>query len=665
MSASPEASGQTPGPASDSQPKRARLIVRSRIGVTITVADGDYKPLSQGTVQLSLLLPPGVYIVDWLEAGRRSRKPVRLFPISEPLEVEQPEDGAQPFDLALTHPGNSKETAEAPLPSTRERGSEIVVRVISKSESGEPPLAPVRLANASGEEMRSDGAETKRLQKTVPDAGVVRAYRVTAGLYTLRYLSETGDTIEQTIPAMRNRQTVIVLTAAVGTVLVPQGESYSSVSSHGVDATRSIVISTPRSRPRDLSETLRLGDILLRDLSTGDTSLGRAFIKYLDRPDTDPLLRLYAAAVILARLDRNLSPSLEQPRPDLVADAVRFRRRWRDIARRWVRARRPMGSPPDFICASWRIDALSPGPSEPRRRLTQPPMLDVAWRWATARSALDPEAIPTSPSFAAAAGRTGGGAPWLFWRLAAGQARSSGGGARQTLPELIDLVAAKVADRLPPRDFELSSETLAADPLADLTPEQRGLAVKTWTVAAQAAHGGGSAPATLLAQRTAAPSRILAQDLRRLLVALDGQTSGPSRKSLLDGADVPSADDAPAMRRSSIDQYDPHLLRFGGKASRDGFELRASFGKMTRSDWVNVRLELRAPSSMDGQIAWLYLHETIKPDERLVTFKGGKVIQNLVLWGGFTIGVWVPSQGVELELNLAKVRGAPAGIRKF
>jgi len=34
-------------------------------------------------------------------------------------------------------------------------------------------------------------------------------------------------------------------------------------------------------------------------------------------------------------------------------------------------------------------------------------------------------------------------------------------------------------------------------------------------------------------------------------------------------------------------------------------------------------------------------------------------------WGGFTVGAWLPWRGIELELDLALLEGAPQVVREL
>ncbi len=110
---------------------------------------------------------------------------------------------------------------------------------------------------------------------------------------------------------------------------------------------------------------------------------------------------------------------------------------------------------------------------------------------------------------------------------------------------------------------------------------------------------------------------------------------------------------------------DPHKGRFGGKAERAGFTLSAIFRNVTKN-FVEVVLTVKAPRGVDLENAdcvEFYLHDTFDPDVVPAMFTGGVAELSLITYGGFTVGAWIGCSKIELELDLAKVRGAPLIIR--
>lgn len=122
---------------------------------------------------------------------------------------------------------------------------------------------------------------------------------------------------------------------------------------------------------------------------------------------------------------------------------------------------------------------------------------------------------------------------------------------------------------------------------------------------------------------------------------------------------------APALSRKTAFPDDPQKGRFGGKASDKGFTLSARF-RSSGSDWVDVRLLVEADQGVTlkpEDYAEFFLHDTFDPDQISAVFKDGRAELSVLSYGGFTVGVWIPSHGVQLELDLARVRGAPRAIR--
>ena len=122
---------------------------------------------------------------------------------------------------------------------------------------------------------------------------------------------------------------------------------------------------------------------------------------------------------------------------------------------------------------------------------------------------------------------------------------------------------------------------------------------------------------------------------------------------------------APALKLGVTDTNDPNKGRFGGKASDGGFTLAASF-RGGASGWVDVRLTVTADTTVTlapRDHAEVFLHDSFDPDRIKALFKDGVAELSVLAYGGFTVGIWIPSHGVQLELDLARVRGAPRVIR--
>lgn len=122
----------------------------------------------------------------------------------------------------------------------------------------------------------------------------------------------------------------------------------------------------------------------------------------------------------------------------------------------------------------------------------------------------------------------------------------------------------------------------------------------------------------------------------------------------------------PALGRPAGPADDPNKGRFGGLADREGFQLTSAFEPTESSEWFTVVLTLEAKRTVKvglGDFAWFVLHPTFLPSLLKVVFRGRRAQLRLKVWGGFTVGVWLPKFGLELECDLALLEGAPHNIR--
>ncbi len=123
--------------------------------------------------------------------------------------------------------------------------------------------------------------------------------------------------------------------------------------------------------------------------------------------------------------------------------------------------------------------------------------------------------------------------------------------------------------------------------------------------------------------------------------------------------------DPPALAHRSVRRDDPQYKRVGGKRSAGGYVLSATF-EHGGDDWTRILLEVRDETSQrdTGKTVEFFLHHTFEPNRIQATFRGGKATLSISAWGGFTVGAWILPDGVELELDLASVEGAPDRIQQ-
>lgn len=122
----------------------------------------------------------------------------------------------------------------------------------------------------------------------------------------------------------------------------------------------------------------------------------------------------------------------------------------------------------------------------------------------------------------------------------------------------------------------------------------------------------------------------------------------------------------PAFSRPVMFPDDPNKDRFGGQMESEGFILKVKFEDTNSRDWKTVILTVQAPRATNvgiGDFAWFSLHPTFSPSLIKVAFRGQRAQLRLQVWGGFTAGVWITKNNVELECDLSSLAMAPDIIK--
>jgi hypothetical protein len=141
--------------------------------------------------------------------------------------------------------------------------------------------------------------------------------------------------------------------------------------------------------------------------------------------------------------------------------------------------------------------------------------------------------------------------------------------------------------------------------------------------------------------------------LRDGAIALETKSAPPSRK--------PRSGQAPALSRPVQRSDDLNKGRFGGKARRDGFVLSARFARALH-DWVRITLQVKGPPGAAANTVEFFLHDSFDPNRIERPLVDGIAEYATLAYGGFTVGAWIADLGLELELDLAEVKGAPLTI---
>ncbi len=134
----------------------------------------------------------------------------------------------------------------------------------------------------------------------------------------------------------------------------------------------------------------------------------------------------------------------------------------------------------------------------------------------------------------------------------------------------------------------------------------------------------------------------------------------------LTSAGAAKSQEAPALERKITVVDDPNKGRFGGLAEAGGYRLTAAFTETSPEGWVDIQMVVRAdrelPPSFSDAVEF-FLHPTFNPSRIKVAFRGHEAAVTVRALGGFTVGVWLPAQGIELECDLALLPEAPQVIR--
>ena len=644
------------------------------LGVSIRVTDGADREVDSGLEELSLPVADGLYAVQWTAGGSQSETVVRVTGGGEtlvrpPWAVEVPDLSSSLSQLRAAaqagfdgHPHGMKSSSGASGSGRPDRSALIVEVSDLEGDAVHDVASSVSLLDADGNEVdRLDGGGVSNLP-----VDLLTWSGVTPGRYRLRFAAASTEVLDLTVPVLSDRVTVVRMPVARATVLVHGSEGFTSVRSRGVDPGRAVVFTIPSGGPEiTLSEDARLAETLLRDLALGTTSLSAGFLQVLADPRTDPLLKVYSALVALNRMELELSPALDVDWSKGEAPRRRQVEEWCRRAAEWVSPARRTGMPPDATAALWQIDRLRGGrikigPGAPPGSIRMPPMLECAWRWAVARTTIDRHALQDFASIRAAAKSAGGTTPWLCWNGAAakGMQNPAPPATDAQLVGLMELVADRARSlrsrtRSPRSELVLPTH-LPADVAATVQRVEQILDPKRGELRRHERDSPPAALAISLSLPVAALGPRLTGTADELARALEAEPATARRGPIMD---------APGWTKEVKYKNDANRGRFGGRAERDGFRIEADFSVIKSRNWATIYLTVFGPEGFDGVVV-IYLHSSFRPPRYELRFKDGVAKDKLKAWGGFTVGAWIPSRGVELELDLARVSAAPKIIRE-
>jgi hypothetical protein len=442
---------------------QAVLIAEGAPGVEILVINAHFLPVARGVTKLEEHLPEGVYTVRFSAGGRSEDKPVRLLAVEKPLVVEGGRFAIESAPPSLSSDLGTLEHIQAEAVSTlaqnaaQEKYDELVVFVRAPISTRSDLGRKIRLFDALEVAMKSrDEFELEAHQALNQNehGWAARRYRVQSGTYRLRYEVSNRKTVEQTIYVFSGRRTFAFLKSDHVIELERQGAGYRQVRRHGIDPSKTVLVSTASNRSDPDPDNLRLAEILLHSLGSRTVDLDQKLMEKLAGPDTCPYLKLYAVAVLVRRLeDASRGDDAENEQSMFEALAQDVPRRWLEkTSIELLRSMPQHQSWPDGQCCSWRLAALMGDPDHigSEQPLLAPPMLDCAWRWAVTHSIDRPAALPMDGPFRAASEARVQGGPWLVWRSAANRSRPLKPRTHANLSSNLSALVAELNQIVPP-----------------------------------------------------------------------------------------------------------------------------------------------------------------------------------------------------------------------
>ncbi|HIB3360611.1 TPA: pYEATS domain-containing protein [Pseudomonas aeruginosa] len=639
------------------------LSLCTRPGIAIRLLNSNLKEITRGSGKLETKQPEGLYLVQWSSGGLQSETMVRLDGSQEITELR-----FDPSDTATdTAPHSGDHIALALIDAVSNalepiKGSQESTIVLIVTGDAEPlndiSALRLRLFDRNDVAMRRDSGRFIKLDLGSDERAYI--YHVKPGRFHIGFQSILKERLGQSVPALAGRQTLIFLTAARAKLIVPNNGKFVKEVGIGIDPAKTVIVTVRGDEEKyRVRERVRLASLLLYDIANQTNSLSRDVVSVLDDNQTDPMLRLYGALVALSTLKRDERSRISHE-SNLVGEPADSSLRWGAHVRNWISNPGQAGLPTDAIAAYWELartipEAIGKGPSKSFPvRIETPPMLDRAWLWAIEESTVRPDAIRGTAQVAAATRSSGGTAPWLCWRLSASTARPR----RSSVTDDLTSLTAQVVDKLNTMANPSISRSVASV-LKILSPEAQATALRALQIMSSNDRLINASGIADLAVSLGLPAQQLRNRLDKISKTLDKAASGTDQEEL----SLSEKYEAPALLRRVIDRDDLQKGRFGGKASCAEFKVSAEFDAGSAKNWVRIRLYVEGPGT-DGEKVEFHLHDSFKPSAVMRRFKKGAAQLLVSAWGGFTVGIWIPSHKVELELNLATLETAPRVIRE-
>jgi hypothetical protein len=624
-----------------------RLVVEAPLGTTIEILNSGLVQLETGTTSLSKDLEDGVYAVNWRAGDKTERWMVRIK-AGETSRVTTDLPGRMEAELP---PNNSRMEIAQWISRLKKplHGAEIFIAVLAPEQQVKADLTrSIRLREASAPTTTTSVEPLAEKPDERGNWAAVR-YAVQPGCYVLTFETFERRLAEMTVYVPKGRVAFILLPYGQTSIVEGQSEDGRIRKRRGIDAANVIILAPSFvTSASQIVENLATAETLLHGLKSRERMVDPESAKVLLNEDADIMLKLYAAAGLLAlygnvlqRLETSVKASFEN-RTALRPDAT-------TVAELLYNQLKEHSDWPDVTCLGWQLSVAD----GEHQSIAVLPMLEICWRWAASQSVRGSNSSSLNQSMNDAVSRADPAAsPWMV----------TGTAAAGTGPKVEEFFADIAPDLL-----ELSAKV--AEAVLDKT--RQSISSKVAPASANSAINRASlSPATdqlvqavLSAGRAAGWKQAASDLLPRLAASLAEPVSslGPIIKNAI--KEISEAVQKGPGPAEALWNSDPHKGKFGGLSESDGVRLTLeSFQQQDGLDFLALNLTVigtRTPE-LSG-IVTFYLHPTFSPHTVTVPVIKGRADFTCYAMGAFTVGVET-QDGRRLELDLAEDERLPVAF---
>lgn len=623
------------------------LVVEAPLGTTIEILNSGLDQLKTGTTSLSLDLEDGVYAVNWRAGDKTQRWMVRIK-AGETSHVPAKLPRRKAAKLA---PNNSRMDIAQSISHRKksEHGAEIFVAVLAPEQQVTADLTrSIRLRNAS---LPTTTASVESEAEKPAERGNWAAvrYAVQPGCYILTFETFERRLTEMTVYVPKGRVAFILLPYGQISIVEGQSEDGRIRKRRGIDAANAIILAPSfETSANQIVENLVTAETLLHGLKSRERMVDPESAKLLLSEDADIMLKLYAAAGLLAlngnvlqRLETSVKASFEN-RTALRPDATM-------VAALLYNQLKAHSDWPDVTCLGWQLSVAD----GEHQSIAVLPMLEICWRWAAAQSARGSNASTLNPSLIDAVSRADPAAsPWMVTGTAAAGASSKVEEFFADVgPDLLEL-SAKVAEAVFDKT-RLSVPSKVAPASVNSAINRASLSPATDQLV----------QAVLSAGRAVDWKQTVSDLLPRLAASMAEPVSslGPIIKNAI--KEMSEAMPKGVESAEALWNSDPHKGKFGGRSESKGARLiLESFQQQDGLDFLALNFAVMGTRKPElSGIVTFYLHPTFSPHTVTVPVIKGRADFTCYAMGAFTVGVET-QDGRRLELDLAEDERLPAAF---